>query len=61
MMTTEMGEAFRSAVEEAVKCAWAYADFMPKMARAFLADEVVITPATRSYVRCTSRSAWCSP
>jgi succinate-semialdehyde dehydrogenase/glutarate-semialdehyde dehydrogenase len=50
MMTTEMGKTFRSAVEEAVKCAWAcrhYAEHAEK----FLADEVVDTGATKSYVR----------
>jgi len=50
MMTTEMGKTFRSAVEEAVKCAWAcrhYAEHAEKL----LADEVVDTGATKSYVR----------
>src|SRR5260370_10658088 len=50
MMTTEMGKTFRSAVEEAVKCAWV-CRFYAENGRAFLADEVVATPATRSYVR----------
>ena len=50
MMTTEMGKTFRSAVEEAVKCAWA-CRFYAENGEAFLADEVVATPATRSYVR----------
>ena len=50
MMTTEMGKTFRSAVEEAVKCAWA-CRFYAENGQAFLADEVVATPATRSYVR----------
>src|ERR1700720_4338641 len=50
MMTTEMGKTLRSAVDEAVKCAWAcrhYAEHAEK----FLADEVVETTASRSYVR----------
>ncbi len=49
LMTSEMGKTFRSAVDEAVKCAWAcryYADH----AERFLADEVVETNAKRSYV-----------
>jgi succinate-semialdehyde dehydrogenase / glutarate-semialdehyde dehydrogenase len=50
MMTTEMGKTFRSAVEEAVKCAWA-CRFYAENGQRFLADEVVETPATRSYVR----------
>jgi succinate-semialdehyde dehydrogenase/glutarate-semialdehyde dehydrogenase len=50
MMTTEMGKTFRSAVDEAVKCAWV-CRFYAENGEAFLADEVVTTPATRSYVR----------
>jgi succinate-semialdehyde dehydrogenase/glutarate-semialdehyde dehydrogenase len=50
MMTTEMGKTFRSALEEAVKCAWV-CRFYAENGEAFLADEVVATPATRSYVR----------
>jgi len=50
MMTTEMGKTFRSAVDEAVKCAWV-CRFYAENGEAFLADEVVNTPATRSYVR----------
>ena len=50
MMTTEMGKTFRSAVEEAVKCAWV-CRFYAENGQAFLADEIVSTPATRSYVR----------
>src|SRR5579871_2074918 len=49
LMTTEMGKTYRSAIDEAVKCAWAcryYAEHGEK----FLADEVVETPASRSYV-----------
>jgi succinate-semialdehyde dehydrogenase/glutarate-semialdehyde dehydrogenase len=50
LMTLEMGKTFRSAVDEAVKCAWAcryYAD----NAEGFLADEEVATNAKRSYVK----------
>jgi succinate-semialdehyde dehydrogenase / glutarate-semialdehyde dehydrogenase len=50
LMTLEMGKTFRSAVDEAVKCAWAcryYAD----NAERFLADEEVATSAKRSYVK----------
>jgi succinate-semialdehyde dehydrogenase / glutarate-semialdehyde dehydrogenase len=50
LMTTEMGKTLRSAVDEAVKCAWVcrhYAD----CAEGFLADEVIQTNASRSYVR----------
>ncbi len=50
LMTTEMGKTLRSAMDEAVKCAGAcryYAD----RAEGFLADEVVETNATRSFVR----------
>src|SRR5580658_4414345 len=50
LMTLEMGKTFRSAVDEAVKCAWAcryYAD----NAERFIADEEVATNAKRSYVK----------
>jgi succinate-semialdehyde dehydrogenase/glutarate-semialdehyde dehydrogenase len=50
LMTTEMGKTLRSAVDEAVKCAWVcrhYAD----CAEGFLADEIIQTSASRSYVR----------
>ena len=50
MMTTEMGKTFRSAVEEAVKCAWVCRYYAENGAK-FLADEVIETPAKRSYVR----------
>jgi len=50
MMTTEMGKTFRSAVDEAVKCA-GVCRYYAENGEAFLADEVVNTPATRSYVR----------
>jgi succinate-semialdehyde dehydrogenase / glutarate-semialdehyde dehydrogenase len=50
LMTTEMGKTLRSAVDEAVKCAWVcrhYADY----AEGFLAEEIIQTNASRSYVR----------
>jgi succinate-semialdehyde dehydrogenase / glutarate-semialdehyde dehydrogenase len=49
MMTTEMGKTFRSAVDEAVKCAWA-CRYYAEHAERLLADEVVETAATRSYI-----------
>lgn len=50
MMTTEMGKTYRSAIEEAAKCAWV-CRFYAENAERFLADEVVETTAQRSYVR----------
>src|SRR6202171_928085 len=50
MMTTEMGKTFRSAVDEAAKCAWV-CRYYAENAERFLADEVVETTASRSYVR----------
>ncbi|HTZ74407.1 MAG TPA: NAD-dependent succinate-semialdehyde dehydrogenase [Candidatus Aquilonibacter sp.] len=50
IMTTEMGKTFRSAVDEAAKCAWVcrhYAEHAEK----FLSDDPVATDAKRSYVR----------
>src|SRR6202166_3528860 len=49
-MTLEMGKPLRSAVDEAVKCAWA-CRYYAENAERFLADEVVETTASRSYVR----------
>ena len=40
LMTTEMGKTFRSAVEEASKCAWA-CRYYAENAEKFLADEVI--------------------
>jgi succinate-semialdehyde dehydrogenase / glutarate-semialdehyde dehydrogenase len=50
VMTTEMGKTFRSAVDEAVKCAWV-CRYYAENAERFLADEVVETSASRSYIR----------
>lgn len=50
LMTLEMGKTLRSAVDEALKCAWGcryYAD----NAERFLADEIIETSAQKSYVR----------
>jgi succinate-semialdehyde dehydrogenase/glutarate-semialdehyde dehydrogenase len=50
LMTTEMGKTLRSAVDEAVKCAWV-CRYYAEHAERFLADEVIETPASRSFVR----------
>ena len=50
LMTLEMGKTFRSAVDEAVKCAWA-CRYYAENAERFLADEEVATSARRSYVK----------
>jgi succinate-semialdehyde dehydrogenase / glutarate-semialdehyde dehydrogenase len=50
LMTTEMGKTLRSAVDEAVKCAWA-CRYYAENAERFLADELIQTTATRSFVR----------
>ena len=50
LMTTEMGKTFRSAVDEAAKCAWA-CRYYAENAERFLADEDVATNAKRSYVK----------
>ncbi|MBZ5659441.1 MAG: NAD-dependent succinate-semialdehyde dehydrogenase [Acidobacteriia bacterium] len=50
IMTTEMGKTFRSAVDEAVKCAWA-CRYYAENAERFLADEIIETPASRSFIR----------
>jgi succinate-semialdehyde dehydrogenase/glutarate-semialdehyde dehydrogenase len=50
MMTTEMGKTLRSAVDEAAKCAWV-CRYYAENAEKFLADEVVETSASRSYIR----------
>ena len=50
IMTTEMGKTLQSAVDEAVKCAWV-CRYYAENAERFLADEVVQTTASRSYIR----------
>lgn len=50
LMTLEMGKTLRSAVDEAVKCAWA-CRFYAENAERFLSDEVIETTAKKSYVR----------
>jgi succinate-semialdehyde dehydrogenase/glutarate-semialdehyde dehydrogenase len=50
LMTTEMGKTYRSAVDEAAKCAWT-SRFYAEHAQSFLADEVIATPAARSFIR----------
>jgi succinate-semialdehyde dehydrogenase / glutarate-semialdehyde dehydrogenase len=50
LMTLEMGKTLRSAVDEAVKCAWA-CRFYAENAERFLADEIIETTAKKSYVR----------
>ena len=48
-MTTEMGKPFRAAVDEAVKCISA-CRYYAENAERFLADEVIETGASRSYI-----------
>jgi succinate-semialdehyde dehydrogenase/glutarate-semialdehyde dehydrogenase len=50
MMTLEMGKTLRSAVDEAGKCAWV-CRYYAENAERFLADEIVETTASRSYIR----------
>jgi len=50
LMTLEMGKPYQAAVDEAVKCAWA-CRYYAENAERFMADEIVETPASRSYVR----------
>src|ERR1700723_4628088 len=50
VMTTEMGKTYRSAVDEAAKCAWV-CRYYAENAERFLADEAVETGAKQSYIR----------
>jgi succinate-semialdehyde dehydrogenase/glutarate-semialdehyde dehydrogenase len=50
LMTTEMGKPIKGAIGEAEKCAWV-CRYYAENARHHLADELVETNATRSYVR----------
>jgi succinate-semialdehyde dehydrogenase / glutarate-semialdehyde dehydrogenase len=49
LMTLEMGKTLRSAVDEAVKCAWG-CRYYAENAERFLADEIVETTASHSYI-----------
>jgi succinate-semialdehyde dehydrogenase/glutarate-semialdehyde dehydrogenase len=49
MMTIEMGKTFRSAVDEALKCAWV-CRYYAENAERYLADEIVETAASRSFI-----------
>ncbi|MBZ5700892.1 MAG: NAD-dependent succinate-semialdehyde dehydrogenase [Acidobacteriia bacterium] len=50
VMTTEMGKTYRSAVDEVLKCA-SGCRYYAENAERFLADEVIATSASRSFVR----------
>ena len=50
LMTTEMGKTYRSAVDEVLKCA-SGCRYYAENAERFLADEIIETSASRSYVR----------
>src|ERR1700691_1601546 len=50
IMTTEMGKTYRSAVDEAVKCAWV-CRYYAEHAEEFLADEAADVPGSKSFVR----------
>lgn len=49
LMVTEMGKTLKAATEEAAKCAWG-CRYYAEHAERFLADEMVETGASRSYV-----------
>src|ERR1700739_1707009 len=50
LMTTEMGKTFKSATAEAAKCA-SVCRYYAENGERFLADEIVETPAKRSFIR----------
>jgi len=50
LMTTEMGKTYRSAVDEILKCA-SGCRYYAENAERFLADEIIETSASRSFVR----------
>ena len=50
IMTTEMGKPLWTAAEEAAKCAWV-CRYYAENAERFLADEIVQTNASKSYIR----------
>jgi len=50
VMTTEMGKTYRSATEEAAKCAWV-CRYYAENAEKFLADEMAEVPGSKSFVR----------
>jgi succinate-semialdehyde dehydrogenase/glutarate-semialdehyde dehydrogenase len=50
LMTTEMGKPIKGAVGEAEKCAWV-CRYYAENARHHLADEIIATNASKSYVR----------
>jgi succinate-semialdehyde dehydrogenase / glutarate-semialdehyde dehydrogenase len=49
LMVTEMGKTLKAAIEEAAKCAWG-CRYYAEQAERFLADEVVETGASKTYV-----------
>lgn len=50
VMTSEMGKTYRSAIEEAAKCAWV-CRYYAENAERFLADELAEVPGSKSFVR----------
>src|SRR5437764_2652373 len=50
LMTTEMGKTLKSAIAEAAKCALV-CKYYAENAERFLADEIVETPAKKSFIR----------